>query len=252
MLADEQGYVTWIEDEADLAGLPDSVVAAMAAAAKERGKARQMGRHQHPFLDGSVPDLRRQSPASRTGLAKLLQPRRQRRRARQQRDHRRNPEAARRSRQAAGLRNARPLATRAANGQDARGGDGTDDEGLAQSRRRGSGKKSPTCRQSPTPKGTGITIEPWDYRYYAEKVRKAKYDLDFNEVKPYLQLEKLGEAMMWAAGELYGLQFRPINDVPVFHPDVRVWEVTDARRASTSGCGISIPTLAKANGAEPG
>ncbi len=76
--------------------------------------------------------------------------------------------------------------------------------------------------------GDQITIEPWDYRYYAEKVRKAKYDLDFNEVKPYLQLEKLREAMLWAAGELYGLQFQEIHDVPVFHQDVRVWEVKDA------------------------
>ncbi len=74
--------------------------------------------------------------------------------------------------------------------------------------------------------GDKITIEPWDYRYYAEKVRKAKYDLDFNEVKPYLQLEKLREAMMWASGELFGFRYRPVNDVPVFHPDVRVWEVT--------------------------
>ncbi len=74
----------------------------------------------------------------------------------------------------------------------------------------------------------GIKIEPWDYRYYAEKVRKEKYDLDFNEVKPYLQLDKLREAMMWAATQLYGLQFSPIQGVPVFHPDVTVWEVTDA------------------------
>lgn len=73
--------------------------------------------------------------------------------------------------------------------------------------------------------GAGITIEPWDYRYYAEKVRKAKYDLDFNEVKPYLQMEKLREGMMWAAGELYGFEFKQIKNVPVFHPDVRVWEV---------------------------
>ncbi|MFZ5616228.1 MAG: M3 family metallopeptidase [Pseudomonadota bacterium] len=73
--------------------------------------------------------------------------------------------------------------------------------------------------------GARITIEPWDYRYYAEKVRKAKYDLDFNEVKPYLQLEKLREAMMWAAGELYGFRFEPISDVPVFNPDVRAWKV---------------------------
>ncbi len=70
-----------------------------------------------------------------------------------------------------------------------------------------------------------ITIEPWDYRYYAEKVRAEKYDLDFNEVKPYLQLEKLREGMMWAAGELYGLKFVAIDGVPVFNPDVRVWKV---------------------------
>ena len=52
----------------------------------------------------------------------------------------------------------------------------------------------------------GHKIEPWDYRFYAEKVRKAKYDLDQNEVKPYLQLDKMREAMMWAAGQLYGLR----------------------------------------------
>jgi peptidyl-dipeptidase Dcp len=75
--------------------------------------------------------------------------------------------------------------------------------------------------------GAGIIIEPWDYRYYAEKVRLAKYDLDQNAVKPYLQLEKLREAMFWVAGELFGLAFSPATDVPVFHPDVRVWEVSE-------------------------
>src|SRR5215217_2884736 len=75
--------------------------------------------------------------------------------------------------------------------------------------------------------GAKIKIEPWDYRYYMEKVRKAKYDLDQNEVKPYLQLEKLREGMFWAAGKLYGFKFTPVNDVPVAHPDIRVWEVTD-------------------------
>jgi peptidyl-dipeptidase Dcp len=72
----------------------------------------------------------------------------------------------------------------------------------------------------------GFTIEPWDYRYYAEKVRKERYDLDENEVKPYLQLEKLREGMFWVAGELLGLRFTPVADVPVYHPDVRVWKVT--------------------------
>ena len=74
----------------------------------------------------------------------------------------------------------------------------------------------------------GIKIAPWDYRYYAEKVRQAKYDLDSNEIKQYLQLEKLREGMMWAAGKLYGFEFKQISNAPVYHPDVRVWEVTRA------------------------
>ncbi|WP_082210571.1 M3 family metallopeptidase [Flavobacterium sp. ABG] len=75
--------------------------------------------------------------------------------------------------------------------------------------------------------GGKFKIEPWDYRYYAEKVRKAKYDLDQNEVKPYLQLENLREGMFWVAGELFNLKFKQITDVPVYHPDVRVWEVSN-------------------------
>ena len=72
-----------------------------------------------------------------------------------------------------------------------------------------------------------IAIEPWDYRYYAEKVRKSRYDVDDNEVTPYLQLENLREAMFWVAGELLGLGFTPARDAPAYHPDVRVWEVKD-------------------------
>jgi len=75
--------------------------------------------------------------------------------------------------------------------------------------------------------GAKIKIEPWDYRYYAEKVRKARYDLDQNEVKQYLQLEKLREGIFWVAGELFGFNFTPLTNVPVAHPDIRVWEVTD-------------------------
>ncbi len=77
--------------------------------------------------------------------------------------------------------------------------------------------------------GAGITIEPWDYRFYAEKVRKSKYDLDSDEVKQYLQLDKLREAMFFVAGELFGFNFAPVPEgqVPVFHEDVKVWEVTN-------------------------
>jgi len=86
--------------------------------------------------------------------------------------------------------------------------------------------------------GAKITIEPWDYRYYAEKVRKKKYDLDGNEVKQYLQLDKLREAMFFVSGELFNFQFTPVEEgkVPVYHEDVKVWEVTD----KTSGDHIGL------------
>jgi len=77
--------------------------------------------------------------------------------------------------------------------------------------------------------GDNITIEPWDYRFYAEKVRKKKYDLDSDEVKQYLQLDKLTDALFYTAGRLFNYKFTPIEKgiVPVFHEDVNVWEVTD-------------------------
>jgi peptidyl-dipeptidase Dcp len=78
--------------------------------------------------------------------------------------------------------------------------------------------------------GANLKIEPWDYLYYQEKVRKARYDLDQAQLKPYFQLDKMVEAAFWAAGELYGLDFKEITgQVPVFTPGVRVWEVTDGK-----------------------
>ncbi len=73
--------------------------------------------------------------------------------------------------------------------------------------------------------GFNEPIAAWDFRYWAEKVRKAKYDLDDEQVKPYLQLHKLREGMFWAAGELFGLSFTKLDDTPVYHPDVEVFEV---------------------------
>jgi peptidyl-dipeptidase Dcp len=84
--------------------------------------------------------------------------------------------------------------------------------------------------------GAKITIEPWDYRFYAEKVRKAKYDIDENEVKQYLQLEKIREAIFFVAGELFDLKFDQITDVPVFHADVRVYKVSN----KTSGKQVGL------------
>ena len=73
--------------------------------------------------------------------------------------------------------------------------------------------------------GGNFKIAAWDYRYYSEKVRKAKYDLDQNDLKPYLQMEKLREGMFWVAGEIFHLGFKQVSNVPVFHSDVTVWEV---------------------------
>jgi peptidyl-dipeptidase Dcp len=79
-------------------------------------------------------------------------------------------------------------------------------------------------------------IEPWDYRYYAEKVRKVKFDIDQNEIKPYLQLEKLREGMFWVAEQLFNFVFEQVFDVQLYHEDVRVWKITN--KASNKFVGL--------------
>ena len=83
--------------------------------------------------------------------------------------------------------------------------------------------------------GERVTIEPWDYRYYAEIVRAERYSLDPEAVRPYLQLENLREGLFWTAGELFGMAFAPAQGVPVPHPDVRVWAVTDRATGAPVG-----------------
>ncbi|WP_095589505.1 M3 family metallopeptidase [Actibacterium ureilyticum] len=73
--------------------------------------------------------------------------------------------------------------------------------------------------------GINGQLEPWDWRYYSEKRRKAEHDLDEAELKPYLQLDRMIEAAFTCAGRLFGLQFAPL-DAPLYHPDARAWEVT--------------------------
>ena len=75
--------------------------------------------------------------------------------------------------------------------------------------------------------GGNFAIAPWDWRYYAEKVRKERYAIDEAETKPFFQLERMIEAAFETAHRLFGLNFSPV-DVPLYHPDVRAWEVKDA------------------------
>ncbi len=77
--------------------------------------------------------------------------------------------------------------------------------------------------------GTHFQLEPWDWQYYAEKVRKAEYDLDESQIKPYFELNRvLEDGVFYAANKLYGITFRERKDIPVYQPDVRVFEVLDA------------------------
>ncbi|MHB1059496.1 MAG: peptidyl-dipeptidase Dcp [Rhodanobacter sp.] len=71
-------------------------------------------------------------------------------------------------------------------------------------------------------------LQPWDWNFYAEQVRKAKYDLDENQIKPYFELDNvLQNGVFYAANQLYGLTFKERHDIPVYQPDVRVFEVFD-------------------------
>jgi peptidyl-dipeptidase Dcp len=78
-------------------------------------------------------------------------------------------------------------------------------------------------------RGLGFALQPWDWNFYAEQVRKAKYDLDDTEVKPYFELDNVLEnGVFYTANQLYGIRFKERKDIPVYHPDVRVFEVIDA------------------------
>ncbi len=76
--------------------------------------------------------------------------------------------------------------------------------------------------------GGNFKLAPWDWRYYAEKLRHRTCEFDETAIKPYLELDRIIEAAFYTAGRLFGLSFAPRTDVPVWHPDVRVWEARSA------------------------
>ncbi|HTI37700.1 MAG TPA: peptidyl-dipeptidase Dcp [Vicinamibacterales bacterium] len=79
----------------------------------------------------------------------------------------------------------------------------------------------------------GFTLEPWDWNFYAEQIRKAKYNLDQSEIKPYFELNRvLTDGVFYAAHQLYGISFKERHDLPVYQKDVRVFEVTDKTGAA--------------------
>jgi peptidyl-dipeptidase Dcp len=236
VLHDEENYVTFLNQD-QLSGLPESVVKAAAQAAKQKDKEGQYAitntrSSMDPFLTYSDErDLRKQvwtnyysrgdngdEYDNNENIAKILKLRRERV---ELLGHKNYPEWRLQNRMAKTPEKAMALMEAVWPAAIARV------------------KEEVADMQAVADElGHGITIEPWDYRYYAEKVRQKKYDLDSNEVKQYLQLDNLREAMFYVAGELFNYQFTALEDgkVPVYHPDVKVWDVTD----KTSGEHIGL------------
>ena len=225
VLADEKGWTMVLEGEADLAGLPGWARSAAAAAASERGLEGgyviTLARSSiEAFLTFSTrPDLREKAFAAwiargDTGGAS---------------DNRAIiSEIARLRTEAASLLGHPSfahfrLADQMAKTPEAVAGllETVWERGRARALREAADLQALIAEE-----GANRTLAAADWRHYAEKLRKRRFDLDEAELKPYFQLEKMIEAAFYTAGRLFGLAFTERRDVPVYHPDVRVWEVT--------------------------
>ncbi len=89
-------------------------------------------------------------------------------------------------------------------------------------------KESAALQDMIRKEGHTFKLEPWDWRYYTEKVRKARFDLDEQELRPYFQLDRVREGAFYVANRLYGITFTPRPDLPVYNPEVTAFEVKDA------------------------
>jgi peptidyl-dipeptidase Dcp len=223
VLADEQSYMMALEGEADLAGLPEFVQAAARGAAEEHGR------------KGHVVTL------SRSSVEPFLQ-------FSARRDLREKVFAAWIARGEKGETDNKPIIAEMTSLRDERARllgypsfahyklddtmakrpeavTGLLDAVWAPARRRVTEERD-ALQELAAAEGGNFRLAPWDWRYYAEKLRKARFDLDESEIKPYLPLERVIEAAFYTANRLFGLAFAPRADVPVYHPDVRVWEVS--------------------------
>jgi|SRR5665213_585780 len=225
VLADEKSYAL-ILDEADLAGLPDFARAAAQAAAEERGHpgkyAITLARSScEGFLQFSARrDLREKvfnawirrgenggAADNRAIIAEVVALRGERARLlgfKTFADYRLDDQMAK-----------TPAAAR-----------DLLDEVWTRARAK-AGRERDALQEMIAQEGGNFALAPHDWRYYAEKLRKQKFDLDESEIKPYFQLDKMIEAAFETAHRLFGLNFKSVS-VPLYHPDARAWDVTDA------------------------
>ena len=228
VLADEQSYQLELEAEEDLAGLPDFLRAAARAAADERGHA---GKHVittsrssvEPFLQFSERrDLRekifrawiaRGDGGGATDNKAIIA-------------------------ETAGLREERAYLLGYASYAHYRLDDAMAKtpqavrsllEQVWEPARRHAIADRDALQELVQAEGKNFKLAPWDWRYYAEKLRKLRCDVDEATIKPYFQLERIIEAAFYTANRLFGLSFQQREDIPVWHEDVRVWQVRDAQ-----------------------
>ena len=119
----------------------------------------------------------------------------------------------------------RPLPARRRHGEDAGGRARPARYGLGAGAQERAGRSRRPAGADRRRKAAISSSTPWDWRYYAEKLRQQRCDFDEAAIKPYLDLDRMIEAAFYTAQRLFGLTFQPRTDVPVWHPDVRVWEV---------------------------
>ena len=234
-------YVT--ADKSALAGLSDAEIAAAAETAKER----KVQGYVIPLQNTTQqPDLATLSNRStRQAIFENSWTRAERGGAQRYARHHRAPgPASRRKGQASRLPELRRLEARGPDGQESRRRAEVHERARArldgQSRRRSQGHPGPDRFTEGVKEGSqqgaqqgGFPLQPWDWEFYSEQVRKAKYDLDQSQIKPYLELNNvLQNGLFFAANQLYGLTFKERHDIPVYQPDVRVFEVLDANGKS--------------------
>jgi len=224
LLADEQSFVLLLDGEADLAGLPEAVQAAAAQGASERGHkdkhAITLSRSSiEPFLQYSARrDLREKAfnawimrganggkTDNRRIVAEVLALRAERARLL---GFRTAADAALEFSMAKTPANVRKLLME-----------------VWRPARTRTGEEREQLQEAVLAEGSNFELAAWDWRYYAEKVRKARFDVNDGEIKPYLQLDSVIAAAFDVAGKLFGLTFTERNDLPVYHPEVRIFEV---------------------------
>ncbi len=227
VLADEQGYTLILETEDDLAGLPDFLRTALRANAEERGLAGKhvvtLGRSSvEPFLQFSARrDLREKAfrawiargdnggaTDNKAIIAEMVKLRIER----------------------AGLLGYKTFADFRLDDAMAKTPQAVRsllDRVWAPARDRAMADRD-AMQVMVQDEGHNFALAPWDWRYYAEKLRKARYDVDEAAIKPYFQLDRIIEAAFHTANRLFGLTFKPLTGIPAWHDDVRVWEVRAA------------------------